>query len=138
MKVVLDTNVLISALISKGYPSKILETILTNFEIKLCLSEEVFNEYTEVLARPKFSQIKEFYTNAYFVLQQLRKKANFFRPTRNVELLSDKSDNKFLELSLESKADFLITGNFKDFNIPQFRNTKILSPKEFYTILSTI
>ncbi|WP_100629147.1 putative toxin-antitoxin system toxin component, PIN family [Algoriphagus formosus] len=137
MKVILDTNVLISALIAKSYPSKVLEAIFSNQEIILCLSDAVFNEYSEVLKRPKFARFKEFHSSASFVLQYIKREGTFYNPKRSLELLKDQSDNKFLELSLECKADYLITGNFNDFNISQFRNTKILSPKEFYTILST-
>ncbi|WP_186299959.1 putative toxin-antitoxin system toxin component, PIN family [Algoriphagus algorifonticola] len=131
MRVVLDTNVLISALISRSYPSKVLEAIFSDQEIELCLSEEIFTEYTEVLARPKFSKFKEFYISANFVLQQLSISAKFFTPNRSIDILEDKSDNKFLELSLDCKADYLITGNFHDFNITQFRKLKFSHQKNF-------
>ncbi|MFC3416043.1 putative toxin-antitoxin system toxin component, PIN family [Algoriphagus hitonicola] len=136
MKVVLDTNILISALISKSYPSKILEAIFKTPSIELCLSEEIFREYAEVLARPKFSRFNDFYHHALIVLHQIKRIAVFYNPKRSVDILEDKSDNKFLELCLECKANILVTGNFNDFNISKFRNTQILSPKEFYLKLS--
>jgi len=47
-------------------------------------------------------------------------------------IISDKDDNKLLELAEESKADFLITGNTNDFTIKTFRNTRIVTPKEYW------
>ena len=46
-------------------------------------------------------------------------------------VLKDQSDNKFLNLAYESKADYLITGNRNHFSILKFEQTKIVSPKEF-------
>jgi len=48
-KIVLDTNVIISALISHGYPYRILHNLVATERIKICLSEPVLNEYAEVL-----------------------------------------------------------------------------------------
>jgi putative PIN family toxin of toxin-antitoxin system len=131
MKVILDTNILVSALISVGNPSFILEKVIDDDRIQICISTSVFEEYLEVLARPKFQKSPSFIENATLVLHFLKNSALSFDPKRKVELLKDKSDNKFLELALESKADFLITGNTQDFKIASFRNTKIMTPKEF-------
>ena len=49
-----------------------------------------------------------------------------------VNEFSDKDDNKFLELSSQSKADFLITGNTNDFTIKRYKRTKIVTPKEYW------
>lgn len=135
MKIILDTNVIVSALISQGNPSIILERVLEGDHIEICLSNLVFAEYKAVLARPKFSKFPAFVENASMVLHFMKNHALSFEPKRKIELLQDKSDNKFLELSLESKAEYLITGNTQDFKIPSFRSTKILSPKEFVEIV---
>ncbi|OOG69375.1 putative toxin-antitoxin system toxin component, PIN family [Algoriphagus sp. A40] len=135
MKVILDTNILVSALISKGYPSIILERVIESENMEICLSNLVFEEYKAVLARPKFSRFPAFSENVTMVLHFLKNHALNFEPIEKVELLQDKSDNKFLELCLESKADYLITGNSQDFKFPSFRNTKILPPKEFVELI---
>ena len=135
MKVILDTNVLVSALISAGNPSLILEKVIESDSIQVCLSTLIFEEYLEVLARPKFQKSPGFIENATLVLHFLKTHSLSFEPKRKVELLKDKSDNKFLELALESKADFLITGNSQDFKIATFRNTKIVTPKEFVDLI---
>ncbi len=132
MNIVLDTNVLVSALISKGFPSKILEEIINRPKINLCLSGPVIKEYQTVLSRPKFSKFPAFVENASIVLLHLQNRSLVFVPKVSVDILSDKSDNKFLELCLESKADYLVTGNSQDFTIKKFKNTAIVSPKDFF------
>jgi putative PIN family toxin of toxin-antitoxin system len=112
-----------------------LEKVIDDDSIQICLSASVFEEYFEVLARPKFQKSPIFVENANLVLRFIKNHALNFEPKQKVELLRDKSDNKFLELALESKADFLITGNTQDFKIASFRNTKIMAPKEFVELI---
>ncbi|MCY7410090.1 MAG: hypothetical protein LH473_07440 [Chitinophagales bacterium] len=47
-------------------------------------------------------------------------------------MISDLDDNKFLDLSSSSKADYLITGNTNDFTMKSFRRTKIVTPREYW------
>ena len=136
IKIVLDTNVLISALLSSGYPSDILFLILER-KILLCLSSEVLEEYKDVVNRDKFAKIKNFQLNATLVLNRLESCANYFSPKRKVEILRDLTDNKFLELALSSGADFLVTGNSNDFTITEFGVTKVLNPKEFVDYINS-
>jgi predicted nucleic acid-binding protein len=55
-----------------------------------------------------------------------------YTPIEKITIISDLPDNKFLEVAKESSADYLITGNFKDFNFETFENTKIVSPKYYF------
>ncbi len=71
-KIVLDTNVLISAIISPGYPYKILHNLVATERIKICLSEPVLSEYAEVTSRTKFAQYKDFRQNALFILANIK------------------------------------------------------------------
>lgn len=59
-------------------------------------------------------------------------------PTIKIDLLKDKSDNKLLELAEESRAAFLVTGNFSDFTIPKYKNTHILSPRDFWDFVVSL
>lgn len=119
-KLILDTNVIVSALISSSIPSKILYDLVLTQKVKTCLSEEVFAEYVEVLNRDKFSQFINFKTKVEVVLNRLREISTFYKTDGKVEILVDTSDNKFLELTVVSAADYLITGNTLDFTITEF------------------
>jgi hypothetical protein len=135
-KVIFDTNVLISALIQKSYPFLILNNIILENKSDLCISEELYEEYFEVIHRPKFSKYPDFLNNAELILTKLNELAIMYYPLTKVDELKDKNDNKILELALESSADYIITGNTKDFTFPEFHGTKIISPKEFWDLLS--
>lgn len=131
-KLILDTNVIVSALISSSIPSKILYELVLTEKVKTCLSEEVMAEYVEVLNRDKFSKFANFKTKSEVVLTRLREIATFYQTDRKIEVLTDTSDNKFLELAAVSAADYLTTGNTLDFTITEFEYTKILTPREYW------
>lgn len=59
-KIVIDTNVIVSALIQRGYPYQIISKLFIEQKIKFCLSDEVIAEYYEVLTRPKFRKFQDF------------------------------------------------------------------------------
>ena len=48
-------------------------------------------------------------------------------------LISDKDDNKILELADECTADFIITGNTNDFTFPVYKQTKIVTPRDYWS-----
>ena len=131
-KLILDTNVIISALISNSIPSRILYDLVLTQKVEICLSQEIFTEYVEVLNRDKFSKFTNFKAKADVVLSRLREIATFYQTNRQVEVLTDTSDNKFLELAAESAADYLTTGNTLDFTITEFEYTKILTPRDYW------
>jgi putative PIN family toxin of toxin-antitoxin system len=101
-------------------------------KVEICLSEEVLTKYIEVLNRVKFSLFANFKTKAEVVLNRLREIASFYQTNRKIEVLTDTSDNKFLELAAVSVADYLTTGNTLDFTITEFEYTKILTPREYW------
>lgn len=134
-KIILDTNVIVSALISSSIPSKILYDYVLTKKVITCLSDEIFQEYSEVLKRKKFTKYYNFISKATVVLSKLSEISNFYLPERKINLLNDKSDNIFLELAAASSADYLITGNILDFTFNEFENTKILTPREYWEII---
>ena len=131
-KIILDTNIVVSAIIQKSYPHYIVYEYVLEEYVQLCLSEELWDEYCEVLSRPKFSKIPYFNNNADIVLNRFMKIAVFYEPKIFLNIIKDKDDNKLLELADESNADFLITGNHLDFNMIHYKNTRILSPHNFW------
>lgn len=131
-KLILDTNIIISALISNSIPTKILYELVLPQKVKTCLSDEIFSEYVAVMNREKFAKYANFKTNADIVLSKLREISTFYKTDQRVEVLTDASDNEFLELASVSSADYLITGNILDFQITEFEYTRILSPREYW------
>ncbi len=132
IKVVLDTNVLVSALISSSYPSKVVFDCVIDKKIPICLSQAIFEEYKEVLTRPKFSKFLNFQTNAKDLLVKLERAGEFYKPTVKLELIKDEPDNRFLEVALVAQANFIVTGNTNDFTFSEYEGIQIVSPKFFY------
>ena len=118
-RLILDTNVIVSALIQKNFPYLILDYCLYG-NAKICISSVVFEEYVNVLERPKFLRFPNFVLAAETVLGRLKLEAEIFEPSTKISLIKDDADNRFLERAQMSKADFLITGNFKNFNMDVF------------------
>jgi len=133
-KIILDTNVLVSALIQRNYPYQILKEIFSNDDLEFCLSNEILKEYLEVLTRDKFKRYPEFHANAKSLVLDLKRIATIYNPEFKLNIINDVDDNRFLELAESAKANYIVTGNYKDFTIKKHKNTLIVTPKEFWEI----
>jgi putative PIN family toxin of toxin-antitoxin system len=131
-KIVIDTNVIVSALIQRSYPYLILNEAFSNKNIKVCISEELLEEYIHVLNREKFKKFPDFEANAQFLLLDIANYSQIYAPNRKIDIISDKDDNKLLEIAEAAKAHFLITGNHNDFTMKQYKTTRIVTPKEYW------
>lgn len=130
-KIVIDTNVIVSALIQRGYPNFIVNELFIDEKFQLCISDKLMAEYYEVLARPKFGKFTDFFVRAESLLADIETKATRFYPTITLDLISDDDDNMILELADECQADFVITGNTNDFTFSSYKQTKIVTPREY-------
>jgi putative PIN family toxin of toxin-antitoxin system len=134
-KVVIDTNVFVSALIQRSYPYLIITDLFIEGRIELCISDPLLEEYYTVFNRKKFSKYPEFLSKAQILIADIERNSLKFVPKKKIKIISDKDDNKLLELADECKADFLITGNTNDFTIKKYKRTKIVTPKEYWDAL---
>ena len=91
-KIILDTNIVVSALIQKSYPFYIVFDYVLNRHVQLCLSSALLDEYRDVLMRPKFARIPDFESNADFTLT-LYKKTQILSPRSFWEKVVDWVNN---------------------------------------------
>lgn len=131
-KVILDTNVVVSALIQKSFPFLILQDLYLERKIELCISEKLMTEYLEVLNREKFNKFPDFKVKAETILVDIANNATFFKPKKKVKKLRDIDDNMVLELASAAKADYIVTGNTRDFTLSKFKKTLIVSPMAYW------
>ena len=138
IRVVLDANVIVSGLISpKGTPGKILDAWLRDY-FQLFISPQILEELTRVLQYPRIrerletNQAMELLDNMGALAGQAKGKL-----TLNV-LTHDPSDNIYLACAVESKCDYLVTGNNDHFEEAGeiFSGVKILAPRAFLDILN--
>lgn len=131
-KVVIDTNIVVSALIQRSYPHRIIYDLFVDDKFQMCVSDELLAEYYEVLSRPKFSRFPDFFVLAEILQADIASKAKNYQPTIKLDLISDQDDNMILELAETCQADFIITGNTNDFTFSSYQNTRIVTPKEYW------
>ena len=103
-------------------------------KIRIYVSDELIEEYFDVLSRPKFQRFPDFAKKAELILTEITMKSVKYTPEIKLDIISDQDDNMILELAYESKADFIITGNTNDFTISEYLHTKIVTPREFWEL----
>lgn len=131
-KIIIDTNVLVSSILSRSYPNFIIRELFLKNKIHLCISLAIGTEYEDVLFHPKFLKYSEFQKEAELLITQIEAKALNYFPKVKINIIADLKDNKFLELAEECNADFIITGNSRDFTFSSYINTRIVSPKVYW------
>lgn len=90
-------------------------------------------EYTGVLSRTRFfRKFPHFREVAENTLINISLFGEYVYPSGKLTVLTDMSDNKFLEAATEAGADYLITGNSNDFNIQEYNGTIICSPRQYW------
>ena len=129
MRLVFDTNVIISAMLFEGSkPSKAFNSGIKHGVI--LFSSSTFAELEEILSRNKFNQYisheerKQFLTS--FILNLTPVEIN-----ETISECRDPKDNKFLELAVCGKADFIISGDEDLLVLNPFRNIQIITPDTF-------
>lgn len=125
-KVIIDTNVFISGLLFNGNPEKILQSWIKNKFI-LYISPQLQAELINKL-KNKFHATEEF-TNA--LLTNFDKRAKKFIPHKHLSIVRDPNDNFLLELAEEARTDYIITGDKDLLILKYYKETKILTPKEY-------
>ena len=135
MKIVLDTNVIVSAFLKpQSIPAKILRLILQE-EIQLVANAAILAEYQEVLERPKFFLNQ---SRVQIILEYLRYRSIFADALPETLTLPDPGDIPFLEAAIAAQADALVTGNVKHFPKSKCRGLQILSPAAFLRYLNEV
>ena len=138
IRVVLDTNVIISGLLKEGSAPALILSLVMDGHIQLCMTEKIFAEYTGVLSREKFKSLDQ--TSVRKALLSIKRKSFWVSPSTRINIIKiDPEDNKFLECALEAKARYLITGNRKHFAMAHYDKTLIISPRDFlYRVIKEI
>jgi putative PIN family toxin of toxin-antitoxin system len=133
IRVVVDTNIVVSALLQPlGPPAQVL-FLAINGSIQLCISGTVYGEYEEVIRRPRLRRDENVITAT---LHTIREKALWVRPTESIRACADPDDDIFLECAQAARAAYLVTGNIKDFPA-SWLDTKIVTARSFLEIMSS-
>lgn len=134
MKVVIDTTVIISSLISSsGPPAQIIELWVAD-KITVCLSAEIVEEYIGVLLRPKFNSLGSA-IERYKIISGLIELDNtiIVNPDFVLNIIQeDPDDNIFLACAVEAKAKIIISGDDHLLGLAEFQGIQIIRPADFF------
>jgi putative PIN family toxin of toxin-antitoxin system len=131
MKVVIDTNIMVSGLLSPFSHSGEIIRMIAAGELELCYDSRILSEYKEVLLRPKFSFAPEY---IYDLLTQIESCGYAVSALPLKKSLPDSSDEPFLEVALAGKAKCLVTGNINHYPVSVRHGMKVVTPKGFLEI----
>ncbi len=133
MRVVLDTNILISALMFGGNPREILQKAIRG-ELRLCLSEQILSELGAVLQRPKFGFSV---TMVNQILSELAAITELVVPSKQIsEIEVDPTGNRVLECAVEAGAEYVVSGDNHLLDLGQYSSIRILTPYQFLQLLT--
>jgi len=130
LTLVLDTNVLISAIVFKGVPKKILELCILENKFVGVISPEILAELINKL-KLKFDFPDDLIKEWEMILKNTLKNVLPFYKTK---ICRDPDDNKILDLALFSGAEYIITG-YKDLlSLDKYKDTIIITPADFINL----
>ena len=129
-KLVLDTNILISALIYGGKPEIIYNLVLEK-EIRVVTSTILMAELTEIL-------IKKFNFDLIRIEQLeriIKKHFQIIHPKNTINIVADEDDNRVLEAAFEGNCDYIVTGDNDLLVLGKYKKIKIVTADEFLSIV---
>ncbi|TVQ02412.1 MAG: putative toxin-antitoxin system toxin component, PIN family [Balneolaceae bacterium] len=134
MRLILDTNLWISFLISSKYEK--LDELLFNQKCKLIFSQELLEEFVTVAKRPK---LRKYISRDELedLLETIDEVAEFVNVTSEISESRDPKDNFLLSLAVDGKADYLLTGDKDLLVLKEFGNTEIKTISEFFDIIDS-
>ena len=137
LKIVLDTNVFVSALINpRGKPAQILNYVFES-KVRLFTSPSIIEELERVLSYPKLvkrhglekQELKEFVSDLLSILSLVEGK-------KAIEVIAeDPADNNYLSCVVDAKADFIVSGDIHLLNLREYEGIQIITPAQFLEML---
>jgi len=135
VRVVLDTNVLVSALMTPGGVCSRILRLVYDEALQVCIDERIIEEYESVLSRPRFRLDSE---DINETIEMIRAYAETVTPMPLPVELPDPADLSFLEVAAEVAAEadaVLVTGNKRHFPVKARHGVKVLAPAELIELL---
>ena len=125
MKIIVDTNVLISGLYFGGFPGEILKYIQIGL-FSPYASEEIIDEYLEVVKRLSEKNRQ----SDKFVLKAFLSKLSVIKTKSSLEICRDKDDDKFINCAIDAKAIYIVSGDEDLLVLKSVENIEIVTAKE--------
>ncbi|MBN3923364.1 putative toxin-antitoxin system toxin component, PIN family [Nostoc sp. NMS4] len=135
MKVIIDTNIVVSAAIADKNPEVVILFVIANSAFEWVVSAEIIAEYKELLKRPRLKLTEAQYQRWVYLIDSV---TTLIDVDVEVDFPRDRKDAKFLACAIAAGADFFITGD-TDFNEAQtLLNTTIISLSLFKRLVCDV
>ncbi|MBT8419361.1 MAG: putative toxin-antitoxin system toxin component, PIN family [Gammaproteobacteria bacterium] len=128
MKVVIDTNILVSAVIRDGLPERVLLWCLRQPDVDWLVTRDIINEYMEVIRRPKFALPHATIT---WWTELLVSDTKAIQSDFDIDFSRDRKDAPFLTCAASGSADYLVTGDGDFADAQGLVTTRIISARGF-------
>ena len=132
MRAVVDTNTLVSGLLWRGNPSRVLDAVLDN-RLELCVTEELLEELNDVLRRPRLAkQVAERRLDVNWTCEFLRERCLIMGPATPIDVpeLRDRRDLPVLAAALTAAVDIIVTGDKDLLTLGSFAGIPIVDAAE--------
>ena len=129
MRVVVDTNVFVAALLQGNTPRKVYDAFLDGDFVPV-FSPQLIQEIVQVLARPELRALMQ-RSEVSRLLALIKRDGFWIRPKQRIRVCRDPKDNILLECALAGRADYIVTGDQDLLILHPFRGIAILKPREF-------
>jgi len=126
LRIILDTNIWISFLITKDYSK--LDKLIDKEQIRLIFSTELIDEFIQVTKRPKLNKFFKIEEIEYLI-QIFNDYGDLIQVKSKIQKCRDKNDDFLLSLAVDSSADYLVTGDDDLLSIGKIENTEIITIK---------
>ena|SRR5574344_535088 len=126
MKIVLDTNVLVSGIFWGGVPEKILELAMSG-EVEIYATEEILNEYFRIIERIG-KKDKDLCSQWKMLLIQIVK---IVEPVKRIKLCRDPKDDMFLECAVSSGSEYIVSGDDDLLSLKMVDDVRIVTAKRY-------
>ena len=127
MKIVIDTNIVISGVFFGGLPRRVLQAVLTD-KITACVNIAIIQEYNEVVREMVSRKQGKIDEN---ILMPLVARMQIVEEKAIVQICRDPDDNKFLECAKDAHALYIVSGDKDLLDIGIYEEIEILTAKEF-------
>lgn len=136
MRIVLDTNVWLSAIFWEGEASKIIDKASSK-KIEIIISKEIISEIIDVLNRE--AKFQRFLRNKKQSIEELIRTilsiSRLIETKTKLRVIEHHPDNRILEAALNGKADYILSYNKHILDLAEFKNIKMITPTDFLKLL---
>ena len=131
MRVVIDTNVLASAIFFGGNPKKLIDYLMIG-KIDAYASLEILTEYTETVEylKEKFSK-----KTPTIPLMHIEAQFNIIDVKTHVNICRDPDDNKFIDCAIDAECYYIVSGDKDHLSLSKYQNINIVTVSDFINLI---